>query len=330
MKAKTIKRIAAGIFAAAMVLSCSPAVSNAVKPTVTAQARSNFHFISEGTLFMKGYGLLPGKYSLDEIGDFGVYYGEGLQNVSNVKFSTNSKDLKLTKKTLTAKKPGTYKIKIKAKFKGRSASKTVKAYIANVALKNTSSDMCIGQTIDAFTFLKNDTYGKLKCTVTEGNDIVTLNAGDEAYYITANKEGTAQVNITDAYGHDGGTVTITVGPNHVTDITTDNDRYENSTVETYVGQDPYQMSDYYKLCTTLAPDGDYTNYDYDEVMKNIADEITVTSSDPGIFEISGSGRDAIGTPVSAGNATVTVSANGHSYDINFRVYADRDDYENAY
>lgn len=360
MKAGTIKRIAAGMLAAAVVLTCAPEVSSAVDQTVTAQAAKkkkkakktkNAKVAYLGTAFDQDYGVYVGKQILggEDLAVFSDYKASGKYT-----FTTNSKDLsikldnssvKMLKDSfgkdwtrnndylsydVTAKKPGTYKVTIKEKYKGktRTLKKNAKLYVYEPEASSEECTAYIGDYISLSTLLSSSAAGDYNFEVVEGADTVlsVITEDDGAYTnLKPIAEGQAKVKITDLYGKDCGIATVTVKANHCAKIELSDEayyyddddnqkpgisitRYSDDTAQ----EDSVYLSDYYDL---YGEDEDH----------NVSDPVTITSSNPAVVSVSQTDSDEEGdeessdswcaAPQSEGDAVLTITCGSQSVQL---------------
>lgn len=354
MKSGYLKKLAAGVLVAAMAVTAVPAVSQVVNPTVTAQAAkkkakktNNAKVAYLGSAFDQNNGMLVGKQRLwgSDLAVFDNYKANGKYT-----FTTNSKNLSIkldnstikairdyyikdwTQRTdllaynVTAKKPGTYKVTIKEKYKGktRTLKKNAKLYVYE---PEAASDYTayIGNAVydvDPNSLLKNSPIGKFNWDIVEGeNTVLTVFDSERGNLLRPVAEGKGKVRISDRYGKNCGTVSVTVKANHCARIGLSDDahyyddddnqktgititRYSDETAQ----EDSTDISDYYYL------DGE--NEDY-----TVYDPVTVTSSNPAVVSVSKtdsfgeSDDDWYAAPQSEGDAVLTITCGSQSVQL---------------
>ena len=370
MKSAYLKKLAAGVLVAAMAVTAVPAVSQLVNPTVTAQAAKkkkkakktkNAKVAYLGSALDQDYGVFVGKQILGggELAVFSNYKASGKYT-----FTTNSKDLsikldnssvKMLKDSfgkdwtrnndylsydVTAKKPGTYKVTIKEKYKGktRTLKKNAKLYVYEPEAESEECTAFIGNYISPSTLLSSSAAGDYNYEVVEGADtVLSVITKDDGAYASLKPiaEGQAKVKITDLYGKDCGTATVTVMANHCAKIELSDEayyyddddnqkpgisitRYSDETAE----EDSVYLSDYYVL--------------YGKVEDcNVSDPVTITSSNPAVVSVSQTDSDEEGdeessdswyaAPQSAGDAVLTISCGSQSVQLPVHVKVVSDD-----
>lgn len=370
MKSAYLKKLAAGVLVAAMAVTAVPEVSQLVNPTVTAQAAKkkkkakktkNAKVAYLGSAFDQDYGVFVGKQILGggELAAFSNYKASGKYT-----FTTNSKDLsikldnssvKMLKDSfgkdwtrnndylsydVTAKKPGTYKVTIKEKYKGktRTLKKNAKLYVYEPEARSEECKAFIGNYISPSNLLSSSAAGDYNYEVVEGADtVLSVITKDDGAYTSLKPiaEGQAKVKITDLYGKDCGTATVTVMANHCAKIELsdgahyydDDDnqkpgisitRYSDETAQ----EDSVYLSDYYDL--------------YGEVEDcDVSDPVTITSSNPAVVSVSQTDSDEEGdeessdswcaAPQSEGDAVLTITCGSQSVQLPVHVKVVSDD-----
>lgn len=374
MKSAYLKKLAAGVLVAAMAVTAVPAVSQLVNPTVTAQAAKkkkkakktkNAKVAYLGTAFNQDGGVYVGKQMLggEDLAAFSDYKASGKYT-----FTTNSKDLsikldnssvKMLKDSfgkdwtrnndylsydVTAKKPGTYKVTIKEKYKGktRTLKKNAKLYVYEPEASSEECTAYIGDYnyISPSTLLSSSAAGVYNFEVVEGADtVLSAITEDDGDYTTLKPiaEGQAKVKITDLYGKDCGTATVTVKANHCAKIELSDEayyyddddnqkpgisitRYSDETAQ----EESVYLSDYYDL---YGEDEDHY----------VSDPVTITSSNPAVVSVSQTDSDEEGdeessdswcaAPQSAGDAVLTITCGSQSVQlpVHVKIYSDDED-----
>lgn len=354
MKSAYLKKLAAGVLVAAMAVTAVPAVSRLVNPTVTAQAAKkkkkakktkNAKVEYLGSAFNQDEGMYVGKQILggSSLAIFSEYKASGKYT-----FTTNSKDLsikldnssvKMLKDSfgkdwtrnndylsydVTAKKPGTYKVTIKEKYKGktRTLKKNAKLYVYEPEVIGDECTAYIGNYTSPAMLLSNNAIGDYYFDVVEGKDTVLSETSDDDggdyQFLNPIAEGSAKVKITDLYHNDCGTVTVNVKANHCTKIelsdSYDDDynqklgisitRYSDDTAQ----EDSVYLYDYFAL------------YGEDEKY-NVSDPVTITSSNPAVVSVSQtdsygeSSDDWYAAPQSEGDAVLTITCGSQSVQL---------------
>lgn len=375
MKSAYLKKLAAGVLVAAMAVTAVPAVSQLVNPTVTAQAAKkkkkakktkNAKVTWLGTAFDKTCGVFVGKQSLsgNDLVIFSDYKSSGKYT-----FTTNSKNLsiKLDNSSIkslkeeygndwtrnndylsydvTAKKPGTYKVTIKEKYKGktRTLKKNAKLYVYEPEAISDECTAYIGNYYDPDMLLSNaeGPIGDYNFDIVEGKDTVlsVVPSGDDEYDEVAGDlqpiaEGSAKVKVTDLYGNDCGTVTVNVKSNHCTKLELTDYAYyyddnenmkEGMSISRYNSETAQEgsqdITDYYKA---YGEDEDY----------DVSDPVTVTSSNPAVASVSNTNFNGDQSdywdvaPQSAGDAVLTITCGSQSVQlpVHVKIYSDDEDY----
>ena len=365
MKSAYLKKLAAGVLVAAMAVTAVPEVSQLVNPTVTAQAAKkkkkakktkNAKVECLGSAFDKDGGVLVGKQRI---------FGSGIVEFTNYKpsgkytFTTNSKNLSINLdnsciKTLkkyyekgwtinnddmfynvTAKKPGTYKVTIKEKYKGktRTLKKNAKFYVYEPEAKSEVTAY-LGTDLYFSELSNNNAIGNFNHDFVEGENTVVsvVDSNDGDYKVLRPlAEGQAKIKITDYYGKECGTVSVTVKANHCAKIELsdyayyydDDDnqkigititRYSDETAQ----EDSTDISDYYYL------DGENEEY-------SVYDPVTITSSNPAVVSVSQTDSEGessdywYAAPQSAGDAVLTISCGSQSVQLPVHVKVVSDD-----
>lgn len=358
MKSAYLKKLAAGVLVAAMAVTAVPAVSQLVNPTVTAQAAKkkkkakktkNAKVERLGSAFNQDEGMYVGKQRI--IGSYLVEFSN-YKPSGKYTFTTNSKDLsikldnsciKTLKKyydkgwtinnddmiyNVTAKKPGTYKVTIKEKYKGktRTLKKNAKLYVYEPEVISDEYTAYIGNNISPSMLLsRHYTAGDYNYEVVEGADTVlsATTAADDGDYpiLKPIAEGQAKVKITDLYGKDCGTVSVTVKANHCTKLElSDSAHYYDDDDNQKIGITITRYSD-----DTAQEDSDclYTYYDLygEDEDYNISDPVTITSSNPAVVSVSQtdsegeSSNEWYAAPQSEGDAVLTITCGSQSVQL---------------
>ena len=360
MKSAYLKKLAAGVLVAAMAVTAVPEVSQLVNPTVTAQAAkkktNNAKVAKLGSAFNRNNGMLVGKQRLWG-SDFVLF--DNFKANGKYTFTTNSKNLSIkldnnfkvlkniygkdwTQRTdlleynVTAKKPGTYKVTIKEKYKGRTRTlkKNAKLYVyePKAASDYTAYIGDIVYDVDPKYLLNNSPVGKFNWDIVEGEDTVLTEFNSEiGKLLRPVAEGQGKVRIYDLYGKDCGTVSVTVKANHCAKIELadyayyydDDDnqkigititRYSDETAQ----EDSTNISDYYYL------DGENEEY-------SVYDPVTITSSNPAVVSVSQTDSEGessdywYAAPQSAGDAVLTISCGSQSVQLPVHVKVVSDD-----
>lgn len=370
MKSAYLKKLAAGVLVAAMAVTAVPAVSQLVNPTVTAQAAKkkkkakktkNAKVEYLGSAFNQDEGMYVGKQILggSSLAIFSEYKASGKYT-----FTTNSKDLsikldnssvKMLKDSfgkdwtrnndylsydVTAKKPGTYKVTIKEKYKGktRTLKKNAKLYVYEPEVIGDECTAYIGNYTSPAMLLSNNAIGDYYFDVVEGKDTVLseTSADDGDYQVLKPiAEGQAKVKITDLYGKDCGTATVTVKANHCAKIElSDNAYYYDDDDNQKPGISITRYSD------DTAQDNSVYLYDYyvlygEDEDYNVSDPVTITSSNPAVVSVSQTDSDEEGdegssgswcaAPQSEGDAVLTITCGSQSVQLPVHVEVVSDD-----
>ncbi len=285
--------------ASALAFTAVPTIASRTEVSASA-AQKDFFIVADGVLFgAGGYKMLPGKYKMADYSVLNLAYmgsnGDG-GNITNYSFKTNSKNLSMTKKTVTAKKAGTYKVTLTAKYKKETTTRNLKVTFANLAFKKTKTDVVVGDNFSIDSLFKGKLIGSTKCSIIEGKEFVSLKKKSGSYNIYGVKEGTAKIKVTDYYGKNPATITVNVSPNHCTSITT---KYANKAKTVYSSEREY-VSDIFDI-----------NAKSSEVP--VSDPITVTTSNPEIVKVEqNEDGDYYLVAVTSGNATVTLTCGDYS------------------
>ena len=366
MKSAYLKKLAAGVLVAAMAVTAVPAVSQLVNPTITAQAAKkkkkakktkNAKVEYLWAPFDQDKGIDVGKQRIAgrELVEFSNYMASGkytfTTNSKNLSIKLDNSSLKKLKKTwgdlwtdrtdeliynVTAKKPGTYKVTIKEKYKGktRTLKKNAKLYVYEPEAISDEYTAYIGNDYGRDKLLShNKAIGDYDFDIVEGKDTVlskiSEDDGDDQI-LKPIAEGSAKVKITDMYHNDCGTMTVNVKSNHCTKLELSDEAYSYHDNNKKLGisitrysdetaqEDSTDISDYYYL------DGENEEY-------GVSDPVTVTSSNPAVVSVSqtdsyGESSDEwYAAPQSEGDAVLTITCGSQSVQLPVHVKVVSDD-----
>lgn len=321
MKKTIVMKLACAIAAAALVLTTVPFINSSSPVTAEAKTKKtpNTKIVYMGGPFDKDSGIYPGKTDLQ--GDNLIIFSDFKAN-GKYTFTTNSKNLTIKMDTKTvkqiygkswtryndfityhinAKKTGTYKVTIKEKYKGvtRTLKKNAKFYVVEPKVKK-SATAYVGTFLNPDKLIENYSGSYYEFSIAEGENTVVEVAKDEydSYSIKPIAEGTAKVNILDAYGKVYGETTVTVKTNYCASITyggsatmdgggyfedENGNEVDGIEMDQYVDPEvdfPIDVSQYFTLHGIAEDDEEWGGDNF-----AITDKINITSADPSIVYV---------------------------------------------
>ena len=321
MKGGFIRKLAAGMLAAAMVVTLTPGVtagpitakadlnvgggaSSAMIRSLEKTVNSIYFFVD----FPNGH-MNPGKaYPSDVFG--GIFVNSGNEFGLKYNLTSSSKNFSYNSKTgyITAKKTGSYKITLSAKNKrGRRGSVSLKLKVSNPKIKKgrksltrfAGDDVRVYNCVSKDWDYEGDGKSGAKYKITKGKG--TVLSGKKGFY-TAKKAGTAKVKVMNYYGANLGTITVKVKNNNVTGIKAK----KGGNISTQVGKS-VNVSSYFKVATSKNPGGVSS--------QNSPKAVTVKSADTNIFTVSKKSGKWTGKAKAVGSTTLTVSVSGKTLEI---------------
>lgn len=343
MKKSIFKKIICSLLAVAVVVTAAPEVGAITG--ITAEAKTKAAKITwKGAAFNKKEGIYVGKTSLQGVDGFLVF--ANLKASGSYWVTTNSKNLTVkmdvnsVKKQfkdksfwvnygdcipfhINAKKPGTYKITVKEKYKGKTRTiKTLKMYVYEPKTVETYTTY-VNSEFDVTELLSNYHLGTFSYNYGEDNDYFSIEG--DGKYLNPLKEGETKVTIYDNLGKECGTVNVTIKTNHCTGIKLSEDDEDSDTPSGInLTWDP-DYNDNVTLTNYFEVEGE-ANDEYIAV----SDELKITSADPSVFKVwyeddEDAEQGWRGQAQKVGDTTITVTCGGYSLEIPVHITKESDD-----